>query len=340
MVSRKRGAYRRPKHGRIANGRYGERLYHRAVQEGCGARPTSRILCCPGTAARHCRRRWQSTEGVGALRHRRTEQICGAGAARLARPAATAGSAVCFFRIQGLYQRPRVFARRFAASVRTSPCAAERSASPRRSCRSGRGGRRVSMRCAERSFAVLVHVKGRKSAHAAFARNREKRHENYHFAARSLCFGGLPIGTAAAGQCTTEIENMTKLLASRDAGAGPTAGAASPTTGQHPPSAAMGAADPSTAASSAATELGRPQHPPTATMNQATQGGGPPSQAGSSAREQHPPTAALSSGDSRRRRFAAGCAEPEPRRAHRGSAGGRCPPARVRELGGAASRTQ
>ena len=30
------------KHGRIANGRYGERLYHRAVQEGCGTRPTSR----------------------------------------------------------------------------------------------------------------------------------------------------------------------------------------------------------------------------------------------------------------------------------------------------------
>src|SRR4051794_23768092 len=64
----------------------------------------------------------------------------------------------------------------------------------------------------------------------------------------------LPMGTAAAGQCTTEIENMTKLLASRDAGAGPTAGAASPTTGQHLPSAAMSAADPSTAASSATME--------------------------------------------------------------------------------------
>jgi hypothetical protein len=53
----------------------------------------------------------------------------------------------------------------------------------------------------------------------------------------------------------------------------------------------MSAADPSTAASSAATESGRPQHPPTATMNQATQGGGTPTQA---AREQHPPTAAMS----------------------------------------------
>ena len=59
----------------------------------------------------------------------------------------------------------------------------------------------------------------------------------------------LPMGTAAAGQCTTEIENMTKLLASRDAGAGPTAGAASPTTGQHPPSAAMSQATQGGAAS-------------------------------------------------------------------------------------------
>ena len=35
----------------------------------------------------------------------------------------------------------------------------------------------------------------------------------------------LPLGTAAAGPCTAEIENVTKLLASRDAGSGPTAGA-------------------------------------------------------------------------------------------------------------------
>jgi hypothetical protein len=99
---------------------------------------------------------------------------------------------------------------------------------------------------------------------------------------------------AEAGQCTAEIENVTKLLASRDAGSGPTAGgAASTTIGQHPPTAAMGAADPSTAASSAAAESGRPQHPPTATMNEATRGGGPSSQAGGAAREQHPPTAAM-----------------------------------------------
>lgn len=103
----------------------------------------------------------------------------------------------------------------------------------------------------------------------------------------------LSAGTAAAGPCTAEIDNVTKLLASKDAGAGPTAGGASATTGQHPPSATMGAADPSTAASSAAAQSGQPQHPPTAAMNQATQSGSPPAQAGAGAREQHPPTAAM-----------------------------------------------
>jgi hypothetical protein len=99
---------------------------------------------------------------------------------------------------------------------------------------------------------------------------------------------------AAAGPCTTEIDNLSKLFAARDAGAGPTAGAAgSTTTGQHPPTAAMGAADPSTAASSAAAESARPQHPPTAAMNEATQGGGAPAQPSGTAREQHPPTAAM-----------------------------------------------
>ena len=86
----------------------------------------------------------------------------------------------------------------------------------------------------------------------------------------------LSAGTAGAGPCTSEIDNVTKLLASKDAGAGPTAGGASATTGQHPPSATMGAADPSTAASSAAAQSGQPQHPPTAAMNQAAQGSGSP----------------------------------------------------------------
>ena len=114
----------------------------------------------------------------------------------------------------------------------------------------------------------------------------------------TLLFGAcalavLPIGTAAAGPCSAEIENLTKLLASRDAGSGPTAGAAGTTTGQHPPTSAMGAADSSTAASTAAAESARPQHPPTAAMNQAAQAGRPSSQTPESAREQHPPTAAM-----------------------------------------------
>src|SRR4029079_12678516 len=76
----------------------------------------------------------------------------------------------------------------------------------------------------------------------------------------ACALAALSAGTAGAGPCTTEIDNVTKLLASKDAGAGPTA---------------MGAADPSKPASAAAADLGRPQHPPTAAMNQATQGGGP-----------------------------------------------------------------
>jgi hypothetical protein len=112
----------------------------------------------------------------------------------------------------------------------------------------------------------------------------------------TLLFGACAMvalsGAAWAGPCTTEIENVTKLLASRDAGAGPTAGG-SAATGQHPPTAAMGAADPGTSASSAAADSARPQHPPTAAMSQATQGGGPSSRAGDTAREQHPPTVAM-----------------------------------------------
>jgi hypothetical protein len=115
----------------------------------------------------------------------------------------------------------------------------------------------------------------------------------------ALMFGtcilvALPVASVEAGQCTAEIENVTKVLASRDAGSGPTAGGAGSTTvGQHPPSAAMGVADPSTTASSAAAESGRPQHPPTATMNEATRGGGSTPSADTRPREQHPPTAAM-----------------------------------------------
>jgi hypothetical protein len=104
----------------------------------------------------------------------------------------------------------------------------------------------------------------------------------------------LPMGSAVAGPCTTEIDSLTKLMAARDAGAGPTAGTAGTPGGQHPPTATMGAADPSTGASSTAAQSARPQHPPTAAMNEATQGGGAPAQPGSTAGAQHPPTAAMS----------------------------------------------
>jgi hypothetical protein len=62
----------------------------------------------------------------------------------------------------------------------------------------------------------------------------------------------VPISTAAAGPCTAEIENVTKLMAARDAGAGPTTGAGG-AAGAQP-------AEP------------RAQHPPTAIIGQQTQG--------------------------------------------------------------------
>jgi hypothetical protein len=63
----------------------------------------------------------------------------------------------------------------------------------------------------------------------------------------------VPMASAAAGPCTVEIENITKLMAARDAGAGPTTGAG-------------GAAGAQQAEQHA-------QHPPTAIVGQQTQGG-------------------------------------------------------------------
>jgi hypothetical protein len=59
----------------------------------------------------------------------------------------------------------------------------------------------------------------------------------------SFALGG---GSAVAGPCATEIEGLTKALAAKDAGSGPTSGASSGTqpaakpSGQHPPTAIMG----------------------------------------------------------------------------------------------------
>jgi len=62
---------------------------------------------------------------------------------------------------------------------------------------------------------------------------------------------GLGLGYAAAGPCTTEIDNVAKMLTAKDAGSGPTSGA----------SGAMSPAGTTPA----------PQHPPTAIMGQRTE---------------------------------------------------------------------
>jgi hypothetical protein len=82
----------------------------------------------------------------------------------------------------------------------------------------------------------------------------------------------LSVGSAGAGQCTSEIDSLTKALASRDAGSGPTVGVPGSGPGQHPPTSTMGQADPSGAASRAAAQSDRPQHPPTDAMNREATG--------------------------------------------------------------------
>ena len=105
----------------------------------------------------------------------------------------------------------------------------------------------------------------------------------------SCAFLVLPIGTAVAGQCSSEIQSLSRILASKDAGSGPTAsGTVNP--GQHPPTAATSAADTSTAASNAAAKSNQPQHPPTAAMNTAASSLGTDT---TKPREEHPPTAAM-----------------------------------------------
>jgi hypothetical protein len=120
-----------------------------------------------------------------------------------------------------------------------------------------------------------------------------KRHENQHISVWSVRPVDRTDGVGCSRTCATEIDSLTKLMAARDAGAGPTAGAAGAPVNNIPPTATMGAADPSTAASSTAAQSARPQHPPTAAMNEATRGGGASAQRGNTAQAQHPPTAAM-----------------------------------------------
>jgi hypothetical protein len=102
----------------------------------------------------------------------------------------------------------------------------------------------------------------------------------------------LQVGNASAGPCTGEIESLSRTLASTDAGSGPTAGATA-NPGQHPPTAAMAQADPSTTASSLAAKSNQPQHPPTAAMNTAAANLAAGPEATRKPREEHPPTAAM-----------------------------------------------
>jgi hypothetical protein len=98
--------------------------------------------------------------------------------------------------------------------------------------------------------------------------------------------------SAGAGQCTSEIDALNKVLIARDAGSGPTSGAPS-AAGQHPPTTAMSQADQGGAASAAAEQSGKPQHPPTATMSRETTGSSMPS-AATEPKQEHPPTAVMS----------------------------------------------
>jgi hypothetical protein len=117
----------------------------------------------------------------------------------------------------------------------------------------------------------------------------------------------LNISTAQAGPCSEQIDGLTKTLASKDAGTGPTSGAGAARTamgqaGQHPPTVAMSeqtqgiATSPEDVRRQTAGQAPAAQqqttgtateHPPTAAMGQATQGQAAPPGG-------QPPTAAMS----------------------------------------------
>jgi hypothetical protein len=105
----------------------------------------------------------------------------------------------------------------------------------------------------------------------------------------------LPVGTAAAGPCSGEIDSVAKILASKDAGQGPTAGNTA-NAGQHPPTTAMSQADSSTAASNAAAKSNQPEHPPTAAMTSAATNlptGSAAKGEATKGDKEHPPTAVM-----------------------------------------------
>jgi hypothetical protein len=126
------------------------------------------------------------------------------------------------------------------------------------------------------------------------------------FVLAGVALFALGLDSATSGPCTTEIDALAKSLAAKDAGTGPTAGAAGPALSgatppsQHPPTAAMSQATQGQATSPedvrrqsagqppAAQQGTTAQHPPSAAMSEATQGQTAPATTG-----QHPPTAAM-----------------------------------------------
>jgi hypothetical protein len=66
------------------------------------------------------------------------------------------------------------------------------------------------------------------------------------FILASIALFGLGVSSATAGPCGSEIDNLTKTLAAKDAGSGATTGTAGGTrpaagpSGQHPPTSIMG----------------------------------------------------------------------------------------------------
>ena len=66
------------------------------------------------------------------------------------------------------------------------------------------------------------------------------------FILANIALFALGVSSATSGPCTNEIDSLTKTLAAKDAGSGPTAGAAGGTqsggtpSGQHPPTSIMG----------------------------------------------------------------------------------------------------
>ncbi len=81
------------------------------------------------------------------------------------------------------------------------------------------------------------------------------------------CLLAVSMNAAQAGPCTTEIDNLAKAMASKDAGQGPTPGAGAATSpgtpaGQHPPGAVMGKQSEGKATSSRDVSLQNTGQPP------------------------------------------------------------------------------